>query len=479
VPVTYDVRIYEIDTYKGKTTTTYWVQWKVASRLPLKKRPFKQKALAVSFRADLISAARKGEAFDVATGKPISMSRETQDMSCYELACKYVDVKWPRAAAKTRKTTAEALTAVLPLLFSGTKGKPDDRLIRTALRRWAFNTPGRGDENKPDEIRSTLAWVERNARPASDLSDPKVLRAVLDGLTLKLDGMPGSPVVVTRRRKIFTGMLEYGTEIKALSENPWKEFKWTPPRSASSGIDRRRVANPMQIRTLFAAVAAQGRIGPRMVAYYGCLYFAALRPEEAAGIIVPRNLILPDSDDEWCTFILETAEPHAGKHWTDSGKNRDRRQLKQRAIGETREVAGPPELTALIRQHIRLFKLGPGGRLFVGERNKNELPILTINRIWRQARKATFTEDIAASPLAETPYDLRHAAVSTWLNAGISPTQVAEWAGQSPEVLWRNYAKCLHGGQTELRRRVEAGYGAASSGRVVGTSSVRIAVESR
>jgi hypothetical protein len=57
-------------------------------------------------------------------------------------------------------------------------------------------------------------------------------------------------------------------------------------------------------------------------------------------------------------------------------------------------------------------------------------------------------------------YDLRHAAVSTWLNAGISPTQVAEWAGQSPEVLWLDYAKCLDGGQAELRPRVEAGYGA-------------------
>ena len=59
-------------------------------------------------------------------------------------------------------------------------------------------------------------------------------------------------------------------------------------------------------------------------------------------------------------------------------------------------------------------------------------------------------------------YDLRHAAVSTQLNAGISPTQVAEWAGQSPEVLWRNYAKCLDGGQAEVRRRVEAGYGGPS-----------------
>jgi hypothetical protein len=94
------------------------------------------------------------------------------------------------------------------------------------------------------------------------------------------------------------------------------------------------------------------------------------------------------------------------------------------------------------------------------ERNKNELPVSTINRIWRWTRAAVFTPEVMASPLAENPsYDLRHAAVSTWLNAGISPTQVAEWAGQSPEVLWRNYAKCLRWGGRAPAALV-AGYGA-------------------
>jgi hypothetical protein len=32
-----------------------------------------------------------------------------------------------------------------------------------------------------------------------------------------------------------------------------------------------------------------------------------------------------------------------------------------------------------------------------------------------------------ASPLARRPYDLRHACLSTWLNGGVYPTQVAEW----------------------------------------------------
>ncbi|WP_246595426.1 hypothetical protein [Actinoplanes auranticolor] len=156
-------------------------------------------------------------------------------------------------------------------------------------------------------------------------------------------------VGLTRRRKIFTAMLEHGLEVKALTANPWPTMKWTPPKTASSGIDRRRVANPVQARTLLAGVHEQGRIGPRLVAFYACLYYAALRPEEAVGIIVSRNLVLPAKDGEWGKFVLETAEPHAGKHWTDSGRNRDSRQLKQRAVGETREVPCPPPLTAILR----------------------------------------------------------------------------------------------------------------------------------
>jgi hypothetical protein len=46
----------------------------------------------------------------------------------------------------------------------------------------------------------------------------------------------------------------------------------------------------------------------------------------------------------------------------------------------------------------------------------------------RTARPAALTPDEAASQLARRPYDLRHAAVSTWLNAGVPATQVAAWA---------------------------------------------------
>jgi integrase len=116
-------------------------------------------------------------------------------------------------------------------------------------------------------------------------------------------------------------------------------------------------------------------------------------------------------------------------------------------------------LTAIIHAHVEQYGFGPTSRLFVGERNKEELPKGTINRVWRWARTAVFTPEVHASPLARTPYDLRHAAVSTWLNGGVPPTKVAAWAGQSVEVLLRIYAKCLDGGDAALRQRVERALG--------------------
>lgn len=72
---------------------------------------------------------------------------------------------------------------------------------------------------------------------------------------------------------------------------------------------------------------------------------------------------------------------------------------------------------------------------------------------------AALSKAQAASPLARRPYDLRHAAVSLWLNAGVPATQVAEWAGHSVNVLLRVYAKCLDGQDAAARRRIEAALG--------------------
>jgi integrase len=70
-----------------------------------------------------------------------------------------------------------------------------------------------------------------------------------------------------------------------------------------------------------------------------------------------------------------------------------------------------------------------------------------------------FTKQVAASPLAKRPYDLRHACLSTWLMAGVPPTLVAEWAGHSVRVLMEVYAKVVEGGGALARAQIDSALG--------------------
>lgn len=96
------------------------------------------------------------------------------------------------------------------------------------------------------------------------------------------------------------------------------------------------------------------------------------------------------------------------------------------------------------------------GHLFWGQRG-GLVPGKTYQAAWGAARVAALGEDLArTSNLARRPYDLRHAAVSTWLASGVEAKRVAEWAGQSLEVLMRIYAKVLDGLEEEAMERIDS-----------------------
>ena len=246
--------------------------------------------------------------------------------------------------------------------------------------------------------------------------------------------------------------MQYAIETGVLADNPLKTFRWTRPRTLRT-VDPRTVVNASQARRLLVAVGNQGPRGERMVAFFGCMYYAALRPEEVVDLRRDNLSSLPAHG--WGEMILTNSEPRSGTHWTDDRLARQRRELKHRAPGEIRTVPLHPELVALLTDHVARYRTGPGGRIFTGPRGGifNDRAYL---RIFHQARAAAFGPAEAASLLARRPYDLRHAAVSTWLNAGVPAPQVAEWAGHSVGVLLRVYAKCITGQDEDAKRRIEA-----------------------
>jgi hypothetical protein len=58
--------------------------------------------------------------------------------------------------------------------------------------------------------------------------------------------------------------------------------------------------------------------------------------------------------------------------------------------------------------------------------------------------------------MARRPYDLRHAAVTTWLNAGVPATEVAARARHSVAILLAVNAKCMDGERATYNGRISA-----------------------
>jgi len=132
--------------------------------------------------------------------------------------------------------------------------------------------------------------------------------------------------------------------------------------------------------------------------------------------------------------------------------------LKHRGEDEPRVVPIPPALVAILRAHLDRYGSGPDGRLFQSGRG-NVVNASSYSRVWELAREFALTPAQVSSPLAGRPYDLRHAAVSLWLNAGVQAPDVAERAGHSVDVLLKVYAKCIDGQETTVNARIEAALG--------------------
>jgi len=451
VNASYDVKFWGIQRNSSSKTPSYVVRWKVGGRV--KSKTLRTKALAESFLSDLRQAAKRGEAFDTATGLPESILKAKNAVTWYSFVLAYVDMKWPNAAAKTRDSLTDALATVTPaLVVDDAPGAPDPRILRKALRQYALPPTSR-ELPQPEEIRSALAWLERHSLRLADLTKVRNVRLGLDALTRRLDGTHAAPTTIARKRAVFYNVLQYAVDLEELPTNPLSKVKtWRPPKIREV-VDRRVVVNPAQARELLTAVTYVGQLdrGRHLRAFFACLYFAGLRPAEALGLRL-QDCHLPESG--WGRLIISRSKPQANKRWTDTGKAHDDRGLKHRAQGEGRVVPIPPELVAMLREHIDEFGVHKDGRLFRTRRG-GVISIGTYCQVWKEARVLALTPEQLASPLAARPYDLRHAAVSLWLNAGVPAPDVAERAGHSVDVLLKVYAKCIDGSTTIANQRID------------------------
>jgi integrase len=88
----------------------------------------------------------------------------------------------------------------------------------------------------------------------------------------------------------------------------------------------------------------------------------------------------------------------------------------------------------MLSEHLHAFGTALDARLFRGTRG-GMLSESVYGRAWYAARQAALGPGLAATSLARRPHDLRHAALSPWLNAAGAPAEAAARAGIAPASL--------------------------------------------
>ncbi|WP_308284217.1 site-specific integrase [Streptomyces buecherae] len=381
-------------------------------------------------------------------------------------------MKWPRHAAKHRASIAESLTVALPTLVDSKRGAPARPVMRRALYQWAFRFThdAAGElvarheaEEPPADVATALTWIAQHSLKVADLSDPTRLRPALDAVGKRLDGKRAAVNTERRKRMVLSNFMRYVVQERGLLDtNPMGRLDMAMPE-VDDEIDFRYVPGPGLARRLLTAVGQQGARGDFLSGFFGCLYYAAMRPAEAAALREDDVRLPPDQPDaaeEWGELILAESRPEVGSGWTDDGTPYEVRGLKRRARRATRPVPIPPVLVRMLRRHLATYGTAPDGRLFPAV-NGGRLRSTEYTEVWEAARKAVLTPSELRTPLADDPYCNRAAGVSLWIAQGLEPAEVARRAGHSVAVLYRFYAKILKKDQSEANRRIAAALEAA------------------
>ncbi|MET9416119.1 site-specific integrase [Streptomyces klenkii] len=451
-----DVRLWKVSKVNSKKAP-YQLRWTVAGEV--KTASFATVTLADSRRSELWQAMKRGEGFDVDSGLPESEVRAAAakanvrpDPNWWDFSREYMAARWRTAAAKTREGLADSLaTVALAMMGEGPK-VPEPEQVRLAMR-WAVVPTHKGQE-PPPELRAACTWLSEQSLPLSALLESRVARDVHYRLSFKLDDSPAASETYKRRRRGFNTAMEYAIQEGYLDANPLAGMRRTG--SSSSGVvDPRVLVNEVQGRQLLTAVSYVGSVhrnrGRRLVPFFGCMLYAATRPAEAVGL-KKSQCYLPETG--WGKITLKETRPVAGKKWTDSGERHDKRGLKSRDVEKDRPVPIPPILVRLLQEHIAEFGAAADGRLFANERG-GLLGSSSYWRVWQEARELALPPEKAGSLLARRPYDLRSTCITNWLRSGLPVAEVARRAGNSPEVIHRNYAGCIDDSEEANNRKIE------------------------
>jgi integrase len=431
------VRVFNVqDRRSGGRSKPWVVRWEVDGRRT--SRAFRTKALADRYRSELVVAHDRGESFDRTTGEPLSWSPSGSDVTVYDWARTWLAEQWPEWQPRTRTSAVEALSRFVPLAVASNAGDAPVRLRN-------YLTSALQPDQSLDDIDECERWLRRASLPLVDLTRQN-LAAIDSELGKSLDGGQLSSSTAGRYRKVARSCIRRAVELEVLGADPWPpQPKGRRHRKAvrtRSTVDIRKLPDPATMRRAIDAIETHQPASLTYKVMTAVAYYAGLRPSE---VVMLRRSVLSLPANGWGRIDVVEAdidfdvpgEPKTGP----------------------RSVPIPPVLVDILSEWCDEHPVQPDELLF-RTRTGNRPTASNWTRAWHRALRSIDHPTLRV-------YDCRHAAATTWLQAGVSLGEVARRLGHSVETLVKTYVGALASDEESANQRIEArlqpARGAASS----------------
>lgn len=229
---------------------------------------------------------------------------------------------------------------------------------------------------------------------------------------------------------------------------PWLGVE-AEPRRDNDKVDPDLVMDPVEVRRM-AALCAQ--VEPRYDAFVRIQDFCGLRPGEAIEVR-RRDLTFPRGRPAVVT--VRSTHSSVPSRFLTEGETR-RRPLKGRGEKASRPVPMPAEVAACVAEHMKRFVSPEPDALAFTAPAGGRINLSNFHRdVWKDARQQAFP---AGSPLRGVRrHDLRHSAITAWLNAGVPLKTAQAWSGhRTLSVLLDTYMGVMRGDEELAMARYEA-----------------------
>ncbi len=396
---------------------------------------FDKKAWADEFASSLQEEFVKGWEFDPVARRFVApQALEPEEVLTWlAFAADYFARKWLAwSPASRRHAQADFARASVHLVadeapeLNPAQRVEADRCLRTST----FIVPR--PEKLSDAERRWDEWFASWSLPLRDITDAHLHRLME---TIRITTLGGrrrllGAASLKRTRAVLRGAFKSAYKRRLIEWDPWTALEWKLPPDLDR-IDSELVMDPAQV---FELADACGVIDRRYHCFVLIQGLCGLRPGEA------RDLRRRDLDVRSTpgTVTVGGSYSDVGHQFFDPGESR-RRPLKGRGPRATRSIAIPTRLVPLLHAHLEefvgeradalVFTTAAGSRINLSRFNVN---------VWSPAREKLFAEDSALRHVRR--HDLRHSAITTWLNCGVTLKTAQRWSGhKTASVLLDTY----------------------------------------